>query len=83
MARDGWASIRAPPPGVGTTDGMLWEGHRRADQGGQTIVLAALELDGIGDDEPPWPALIAADNSGVSAPRRRAEFAFRAATAQH
>ncbi len=47
------------------------------------MVLAALELDGIGEDELQWPALIAADNSGVSAPKRRAEFAFRAATVQH
>jgi len=67
---------------MGTTNETPWEGHRRADQGRQTIVLDAVELDGIGEDEPPWPALIAADNSGVSAPRRRAEF-FRAATAQH
>jgi hypothetical protein len=55
---------------------MLWEGHRRADQGRHAIVLAALELAGIGEDEPLWPALIAADNSGVSAPRRRTKFDF-------
>ena len=46
-------------PGVGATNGMLWEGHRRADQGRQTIVLAALELAGIGAGELPWPAVIA------------------------